>query len=201
MSSRLCSMLACSTFAVAGLAATGCGGAGHASSAPAHRSSSTLPPRDGDQDIDSLGPGPNDSDGDAHPTYGPAPSTAERAAIVALIKRYYAAAASGRDAEACAMLDPLLAEATVEEHAAGKGSRSPRGRTCAQLLAKIFAQHDRELREDVASLQVGWIQLQVRQRRRAVALVRFGPTRERIVDLHRGPGTWQMEALFDNGAW
>jgi hypothetical protein len=196
MHSRLRSLLACSVLGLSLLATTGCGGADKSSSVSKVTLTAGLPTRDGDDDIDSLGQGRYDADNDANPTFGPAASITERQAIVALIKRYYAAAAAGDGGKACSMLDPLIVEAVVEEHHRGKGPPSLRGNTCPQVASKVFKQRHRELTEDVAELQVGWVQLQARQ---AVTLVHFGAMRELIVRVHRSHGGWQMNALLDNG--
>jgi hypothetical protein len=194
---RLSSLLTCSVLVLAGLIVVGCGGAGNASSASGQQSSGTHPPaRDGDNDVDSLGQGRYDTDNDANPTFGPAASASERQVIVALIKRYYAAAVAGEGARACSMLYPLIAETVVEAHHPGKGTPALRGSTCAQVAAKVFAQRHRELVADAATLRVGWIQRQARQ---AVTLVHFGPTRELIVRVHQAPGGWQMNNLLDSG--
>jgi hypothetical protein len=194
---RLSSLPAYCVLLLAGLIVAGCGGAGKASSTSGQRSSSTqLPVSDGDKDIDSLGQGPYDTDNDANPTYGPAASASERQAIVALIEGYYKAAAAEEGARACSMLDPLIAEAAVEEHRPGKGSPRLRGRTCAQVLARVFAQRHHELVADAATLRVGWIQRQARQ---AVMLVHFGSTRELTVRMHLARGRWQMNNLLDSG--
>jgi hypothetical protein len=176
-----------------GLAVAGCGGS---STTVGGSSIGRLPARDGDEDIDSLGMGRYDSDGDATPTYGPTANATERRAIVALIKRYYVAAAAEEGIKTCSMLDPLIAEETVEEHRPGKGPPSLRGTTCSQVASKVFAQRHHELAADSATLQVAWIQLQARQ---AVTLVHFGSTRELIVRVHRAPGGWQMNNLLDSG--
>ena len=193
---RVSSLLVWTALALVALAVVGCSGGTKTASRPAPGSSAALPPSDGDNDIDSLGQGRYDRDNDADPTYGPAVSASERPAIVSLIERYYRIAAAGNGARACSLLYPLVAEITVEEHRPGKGPPALRGRTCAQVLSRIFAQGHRELAEDVATMHVGWIQLQARQ---AVALVHFGPNRERVVRVHRAPGGWQMYAPIDNG--
>jgi len=189
-------LLAGAALALLVSALAGCGGGGSSSASPGSGSSAKLPPSDGDNDIDSLGQGRYDTDNDANPTYGPAVSAGERPAIVSLIERYYRIAASGNGAEGCSLLYPLVAEATVEEHGHGRGSPALRGGTCAQVLSKIFAQRHRELAEDVTAMHVGWIQRQARQ---AVALVHFGPNRERVVRVHRALGGWQMYAPIDSG--
>lgn len=159
-------------------------------------SSSSSGALDGDKDVNRFGEGRYDTDNDANPTFGPAASPAERAAVVAFIKRYYAIAASGDGAKACSLLDPLVAEAVAEGRALGNGRPSPHGGTCSRVAGEVFSQHRRELSEDVVTLRLGWVQLQAKQ---AVALVHFGTVRERIVRLRRRQGAWRMFALLDNG--
>ncbi len=191
--SRITPLLAGAALALLATATVGCGSA---STRSGGGSSARLPHSDEDNDIDSLGQGRYDTDNDANPTYGPAASAGERTAIVSLIERYYRLAGAEKGAEACSLLYPLVAEATAEEHRPGKGPPALRGRTCGQVLSKIFAARHRELAEDVATMRVGWIQLQARQ---AVALVHFGPDRERVVRVHRAPGGWQMYVAIDSG--
>jgi hypothetical protein len=183
---------------VLSLAAVGCGSgtSTQSLSTKAQDQSTGLPARDGDHDIDSLGQGRYDIDNDANPTFGPAADSADRRTIVALITHYYALAAARDGGQACSLLDPLVIEALVEEHAGGGGASVSHGGTCSEIATKVFTLHHRELAEDVADMRVAWVQLQARQ---AVALVRFGATRERIVRTRRAHGRWQMYALLDNG--
>jgi hypothetical protein len=176
----------------------GCGGGTTraSSTAPGGLAGAASAQRDGDGDVDRFGQNRYDTDNDANPTYGPAPSEAQRRAIVAFIKRYYAIAAAGDGAKACTLLDALVAEALVEEHGARSGLSSVKGDTCAQIASEVFARRHRELSEDVATLRVGWVQLQDNQ---AVALARFGAVRERLVRLRRAHGEWKMNALLDSG--
>lgn len=198
MRQRSCLPLVCLAVAIGALPLMGCGGAGNSSSTSVATARGQLPPRDGDTDIDSLGMGRYDTDNDADPTFGPAASPAEHEAIAIIVKRYYDAAAEDNGALACTLLDPLVAEAAVEEHRPGKGPAVLRGRGCAQVLTKLFAQRHRELVEEAAALRVGWTQT---KEQRATVLADFGPTRERLVLVHRSHGVWQMDALLDNEAW
>lgn len=187
MRSWLRPLLACFALALSTLGATACG---------ATSRSSSLPVRDGDGDIDSLGLGRYDGDSDAVPTFGQAASAVDHQAVVALIRRYYKVAADGDGAMACSMLDTLVAEALVEEHERDRGPPSLRGNTCPQAAAKVFEQRHRELAEDVAGLQVAWVRV---KGNRGVTLVRFAANRERLVRVHRAGVVWQMNALLDSG--
>jgi hypothetical protein len=189
-------LLAGCALMLSGLALAGCGTASSSNSSNKLSSHAAPPAPDGDGDVDSLGRSRYDGDNDANPTFGPAADPQERQAVVALIKRYYAAAAADEGARACSMLYPLVAEAIVEEHRPGKGAPALRGSTCARVAGKVFAARHRELVADASSLRIGWVQLQARQ---AVTLAHFGPARELIVRVHRAHGGWQMNALLDDG--
>lgn len=152
---------------------------------------------DGDGDIDTLGRGPYDTDNDAVLGYGPPADTADRRAIIALIKRYYKVAAADDGAKACSMLDSLIVESIEEEHHLGKGSRSLQGATCAQIMSKLFAHRHRELVEDVAAFRITTVEL---RGNRGMVLAPFSPTREMQLLVHRQHGVWTMDAPLDNGA-
>jgi hypothetical protein len=189
----VCCLLASATFVL-----MGCGGntSAHDPGSAGVSSPSNPGPPDGDGDVDRYGQGRYDIDSDANPTFGPYATPAERQAVAAFIKRYYAIAATGNGAKACALLDPLVAEMVAQGRNVGWGPSSLKGGTCPRVATEFFAQRRRELFEDVATLRVGWVQLQAKQ---AIALVHFGSKRERIVRLRRRYGVWQMFSLLDDG--
>jgi hypothetical protein len=150
---------------------------------------------DSDRDNDHPGRFRYDPDNDAVPTYGQAASVADMQAIAALLERYYTLAAAGDGSGACSLVYWLFAETVVEEHR-GRGGRSLRGNTCAQIASKLFEQRHRELIEDAATLHVAWVRV---RGNRGVVLVRFGPIRERDVVVHRDRGVWKMNTLLDSG--
>jgi hypothetical protein len=205
---RMRSLLACSATALAAIGAMACEDTSRrprsasrrpsSAAAPAtDRPSRRLPPvLDTDGDSDRPGSGGSDTDNDAVSTYGHAAGTADIQAIAVLLKRYYTLAATGDGARACSMVYWLFAETVVEEHDRGRGPTSLRGNTCAQVASKLFTQRHRELVEDVATLQVVWVRL---DGNRGVALVRFGPARERDVAVQRDHGVWKMNVLLDSG--
>jgi predicted small lipoprotein YifL len=186
VSSPLKLLLACGALALLAFGVAGCGGA-----AP------RLPPRDSDHDIDSLGKSSYDVDNDAVPTFGEAASPTDRAAVAALIKIYYQAAATNNGKAACSLLHNVVAEVAVEEHERGKGPISLRGNTCPQVLSKIFESRHGELVEDAAAPHVLWVRV---KGKRGVTVVRFGATRERRIYVYRSPqGGWKMDSLLDSG--
>ena len=153
-------------------------------------------PRDRDGDSDER---PNrgyyDRDDGAISRFGRPASAAERAAVVALAKRYYAAAARDDGAPICAMLAPALARAFVEsvgEH----GPHFTHGlRTCPQILAKVFAGATTpmlafSLRPAIASVRVS----------HNMALVVLGakPFPLRVFSAVREGGKWYAYGAFDS---
>ena len=178
-------LLACAAIALATVGTSACGSAGRSSAGKA----SAVSGHDADQDIDSRGQGGRyDTDNDATFGWGPLADAADRRAIVALVKRYYEAAAAGDGARACTMLDPLIAEEMIEQN---------RHSTCARIMSRMFQPRHRELVEDVAAFRITAVQL---RGNRAVALTDFSPTRLLEVFVRRGHGVWRMDTPLDNGA-
>lgn len=171
------------------VAASGCG-------ASRAGSNTRLPSRDGDGDIDSFDQGRYDVDNDTHATFGPLAGATELATITKLVTRYYGDAAVDDGERACALLDPLVAEGLVEQSHLREGSGSPGEDTCPEVVSKLFKQRHRELVHDLALPRVAWVQT---KRDRAIALVRFGAERERLVRVRRTHGIWKMDALIDSG--
>jgi hypothetical protein len=183
--------------ALLALCMSACGGAstGGASS----RKQSALPAAaagmlDGDGDDDTPGSTPPDSDGDARPSYGPPADAADRRAIVALLRGFYAAAAAGDGVRGCAMLLALVAETVVEEHDHGKGPRSLRGNTCPRVAAKLFRQRHRELAAEAAALRVPIVQMRFGK---AWAVLNFGGAKEYVEIVRREGGAWKLDGLLD----
>jgi hypothetical protein len=201
---RLRSLLACASIALPVIGISTCGGSRHAEngggmakSASRSPTAAELSKHDDDGDLDTFGAGPYDNDRDAAvPTFGPAAGTADRRAIVSLIRRYYEAAVIGDGARACSMLDPLVIETVLEEHRRGKGPGWLQGSTCKQVMSKLFAQRHHELAEDVASFRVSVVQL---HGRRGLVLLPFAVTREVEVIMRRDQGVWKMDVPLDNG--
>ena len=186
----------CATIGLLTTGTTACGGSSVAARTSSSTAETTPHQLDGDNDIDTLGSGP-DYDNDAVLGYGPPADTADRRVIVSLLKRYYAVAAAGDGAKACSMLDPLVAEEIVEEHHNGKGPSSLRGSTCAQIISKLFKRHHRELAKDVAEFRVTTMEL---RGNRGLVLMPYSTANETQVIVRRDNGVWRMDEPIDNGA-
>jgi hypothetical protein len=198
------SLLTLPSIALLGLGVGACGDAGKGtdsasgspSSAAATVATTRAEPRlptDSDEDNDNPGGSRYDADDSPVLRFGQAANHAEERAIASLVRRYYAAGAAGDGASACSLLYPLLAESVAEEYAQSLGLR---GKTCAQVLSKLFKRRHRELAGDVAALALTVVRV---GGDRGLALVRFGATRERRVLLRRERGAWKMDVLLDVG--
>jgi hypothetical protein len=179
------------------LGATACG----SSSAPtdtgsARTAGSTVGASVKDTDGDNDAPGSRDDpDHDVAMTFGHAAGAQDTAAVSALLRLYYRAAAAGDGRRACALLYWLFAESTVEEQNSGKPRRDRR--TCAQIAAKVFRLHHDELVEDAKAIDVAVLRV---SGKRGLARVLFGAGRERLVPVELDRGAWRMDTLLDNGA-
>jgi hypothetical protein len=89
--------------------------------------------------------------------FGHAAGPADERAAVALVTRYFAAAAAGDGAAGCRLLAPFIAESLAEED-----GHSPRlrGTTCAVVLSKLFKLHHALLAEKHATLKVIGVRLE-----------------------------------------
>ncbi len=123
--------------------------------------------------------------------YGHEADAADRQAITALLTRYYAVAARGDGAEACPMIDSLIAETIAEDYGELPALR---GKTCTTVVSKLFAQHHQQLTVDSATLEVTGVRV---EGGRALALVRFAkaPVPDYIA-VHREGSVWRIWELF-----
>jgi hypothetical protein len=86
--------------------------------------------------------------------YGHPAGTTDRRAIIALVKRYYAAAAAGDGKGACAMLVPSLLKSIPVEYGQLGASYLRGAKTCAAVLLRLFESRHRELSVPVAVIGV-----------------------------------------------
>lgn len=147
-----------------------------------------------DRDYDRPG-SREDPDNDRTPAFGRAASPADARAIGALIRHYYALAASGDGAGACRLVSALLIESLAET--GGRGRRVPAATICARTASAQFRRAHREIVEDLTG--VDFMQVRVRERR-GLALVLFAGVRERLIPVRREGGAWRMSTLLDGGS-
>lgn len=136
-----------------------------------------------------------DSDDYDRPYYPDKANAADTRSVAVLVKRYLAAAADEDGATACSLMYSLFAE-MVPETWGQSATRSPyeHGKTCAQVMRKLFAERHSQLAVEATSVQVTDLQT---NERRGLALLRFAHLPSHKIDVHREHGAWRIDALFD----
>jgi len=110
-----------------------------------------VPRADRDNDGDN-----NDDDGNVL-YFGQAAGPSDRQALIALVTRYYTAAAAANGGTVCGLLAPFVAETVVETSGS---SPALRGRSCAAVLTKLFKLQHSLLADKRATLQIGTVRVQ-----------------------------------------
>jgi hypothetical protein len=166
------------------LGVTACGSSmSHGSTATT--ASTTKRDRDNDND---------NNDDDAHVLYyGRAPSAPERQAIVSLVTSYYAASAAEDGAKGCTLLMPFVAESVAENYGHNPGLR---GKTCAVVLSKLFAQNHSLLSGKNATLKFYTVRV---DGTRALTVLSFStlPEVRQLTERRDAAGAWKVLNLFD----
>ncbi len=75
--------------------------------------------------------------------YGPRAGPSVERTIAALVRRYYAVAASGNGVKACSMMYSIFAEGMAEDYGQPPGPPYLRGKTCGAVMDRMF-EHSRE---------------------------------------------------------
>jgi hypothetical protein len=179
-----------------------------ANTAPAAATSATEPSgsylsSDGDSDNDDRAD-PSQSfektDTLATSTFGREMSATERPAVVALIKRYYAAAAADDGALACPLLDPTLATGLGERQSQGQGqghAAQSHGGGCAAAVSALFnQQHTQLMADEVATMSVIDVHVQGNE---GIVTVAFRNALSGRIPIRRQGRAWKLGGLFDIG--
>lgn len=146
---------------------------------------------DKDEDEDDEGPPLKTREDNLMPlAYGKEANQADKRAITALIKRYYAAAVAGDSAKGCSMLYSTLSTDLGE----GQG---PPVQTCAAAMSRVLEQQHKQLvADEVATMVV--VNVRVKGNL-AVATVGFRTQPVGRINLKREHRTWKLNALIDTG--
>jgi hypothetical protein len=166
---------------------------GTAASSGTARTSATA---SGDYDNDDGRRSGVDDDAITIRSYGYAAGPAERFLIVALVRRYFAAAAVDDGARACRMIDKGLAKAVPLDYGKLGPSYLHGGKTCAAVLARLFKHDRRRLVAEARQLKVTGVRLEGGE---GFVLLGFGkgtPERQIAIE-HGGSGGWKIEVLED----
>jgi hypothetical protein len=174
-------------------AATGSTVAGSASSATP---TGDYTKADTDKDND-IGAPSDDTNNNYILDYAHAASTADKRAVTALIKRYYAAAAVGDGAKACSMMYVTFAEAVAEDYGQGSAGDSylRQGKTCPAVMALLFKHYHGQLAAELPILEVTRVRL---DRHHGLAVLSFGTMPERQIPVRRERRAWKIGAVLDS---
>jgi hypothetical protein len=146
---------------------------------------------DAELDSDSY---PGEADDDNNHVFGHAASDADAFAAMTLVKRYYAAAATGDGARACTLMYSILAESVPEDYGQAAGTQAAHAEGCAAVMSKLFERLHKQLRSDRATLKVGTVRI---RRREASVLLHFGGKRQAYyLALHQERGAWKVNRLI-----
>jgi hypothetical protein len=161
-----------------GIAACGDSGKPTASAASHHND------RDNDNDH-------NDDDGGVL-NFGHAADAADLHSLLALVKHYYAAAATENGAQACALLVPLQAESVAEQD-----GQSPtlRGHTCPVVMSKLFKLHHTVIAGKTRAMKVIAVRI---QGNKGLVVIEFPEIHEaRQISVRHLAGGWKVFDLLD----
>ena len=164
-----------------------CGGSSHGgaiTTAPPPNFSTHHNDRDNDGDH-------NDDDGKVL-YFGHAADAVDRQVSVALVTRYFTAAAAENGTAGCSMLAPFVAESVAEDD----GQAPPLlGKTCHVVLSKLFKLHHQLLVEKHVTLRVIGVRV---KGNRALAILDFPKIPEvRQMPERRIGGRWWLLDLLD----
>lgn len=179
-------------------ASTGSSGAAASPGAPAKvaSGSATEPKRDSDGDNDNPGNSYYDRDDAEVLSYGAPARPSDMRQVATLVKRYYMAGVAGDGAAGCTLMYSIFAESIVDDAGQGAGPSAPGGRTCAEVISRLFKRERRRMAAALAKLRVVWVRV---VGNRGFALLGSGARPERYLQIHRESGGWRVEALVDEG--
>lgn len=133
-------------------------------------------------------------DDDRIRTYGHEAGQPDRREVVALVGRYYAAAAADDGAKACALMQPILAKAVPHDY--GKGNPSLSGDTCGVVLTKFFRQLPGQPIANLGTTKVIGVRI-AGGRGYAQLTSRLIPTG--VIAVQRYRGSWTVDSLIGAG--
>jgi len=107
-----------------------------------------------------------------------------------LVRSYYAAAAAGDGARACALMSSGLAESVVEAYGSKTETVGSGRETCAQVSAGIFRHEHERLRRADAALRV--VEVRTMQREASVRIAVRGSRKSQYMLLVSERGAWKV---------
>lgn len=125
--------------------------------------------------------------------YGHEASPADKQAITALVKRYYAAAAADDGATACSLIHSTLSESVAEDYGQAPGPANLRGKTCEVVMSKLFRQLPGQPGPVLAATEVTGVRV---EGRKGYALLHSTAIPEGDIAVEREVGTWRVGTLI-----
>jgi hypothetical protein len=123
-------------------------------------------------------------------TFGNEAGEAEKQAVTATVKRYYAAVAAGNGASACSLLSSGLAKSITQS--LGR-SAALRGKGCAGILALLFKHRPGQSAASLAEIEVTGVRI---KGDRGFALLRSKAMHSGEITVDREAGAWKIGALI-----
>ena len=133
--------------------------------------------------------------------FGKAASPEDTKAVIALVRRFYAAAAAGDGAAACSLMAPSLArdaglsEAAEAAHPPVPGAPNLHGDPCPTVMSLLFKEDHEQLVAESATLVVTGVRVEGAH---GLALLGFKTMPERWILVAREHGAWTIDAPLDS---
>lgn len=164
-----------------------------ASTAVAEQEESTASDQDKDNDVEAAG---DDNRHDKLLRFGRAASPPDKREAANLIKDYYTLALADDGGRACRLLAASIAGAVPEDQGGPSGLAYAKGKTCAEVLVKIFAHFHARLALELPRLTVARVRI---DKGNGIVLLGFGSQLpEREISIIREGSRWRLEGLLDN---
>jgi hypothetical protein len=167
----------------------------YASRHDADNDDSSYARRDRDNDSDNGTGSYFDRDDSSLRDIGRAADPLDRHSIVALLRRYFAAAVAEDGARACAILAASIARSVPQTLGQPPGPPYLAGTSCAPIVSKVFEQDHRQLVAYARLLHVSDVRVTAN---RAVVILDVQPLPGREIWVQREDGVWKIDALLDN---
>jgi ketosteroid isomerase-like protein len=155
---------------------------------------------DGDQDDDDRAHASRavNDDRELFETYGNSAGAADKRAVSALVKSYFAAAAAGDAAKDCSLL-----QADLVANLAARGASSSQGKSsgqsaraaCARSMSALLAQQHRRLADEVPTMLVTGVHVRGDV---GLAVLGFRRMPEGEIVVEREGNAWKVDALLDS---
>jgi hypothetical protein len=133
---------------------------------------------------------PGSNDDEPVIDFGKAASPGDTRAIATLVKRFYAATSAANGSAICSLIYNVVAESIVEDY---ENSPEAKGRTCAEIMGKVFAKQHHQIARDRSKLRVTRVRV---EGDKGIVIVYLGKHPEPYFLVHRQGAEWKMQRMF-----